>query len=216
MNAFIFDFDGVIVDSERYWRTIGDEQFFPSLIPEWSKSDGAKMMGLGVKTGYKLLVEEYGLQMNFEEYREKLNKCVDDIYTNKAQPLPGLHSLIERLTSMHLPLGIASSSQRHWLEPTLVRLQLRHFFATVCGANDVDERTKPLPDVYLLAAKRLGVPPEECVALEDSKMGLTSAKNAGMKAIVIRTTMNPEQDLSQADREVRHYDELTEEVLRGL
>lgn len=216
MKAFIFDFDGVIVDSERYWRIIGDAQFFPSIIPGWSTADGAKMMGLGLKTGYKLLVDEYGLTMGFDEYWIELNRCVDDIYTHKAQPLPGLHDLIARLAAMHIPLGVASSSQRHWIEPTLKRLDLEQFFSAICGANDVNERTKPLPDVYLLAAERLGVSPQECVAMEDSKMGLSSAKNAGMKAIAIRTRMNPEQDLSQADMEITHYDQLMEEVLKNL
>lgn len=215
-QAFLFDFDGVIVDSEHYWKTVADVEFFPSLIPGWTELDGAKMMGLGVKSGYALLTEQYGLALSFEEYWTALDRAVSDIYTNKAQMLPGLVPLIERLTALQLPLGIASSSQRHWIEPTLDRLGLHSYFSTVCAANDVNERTKPLPDVYLLAAERLGIDPVSCIALEDSKNGVAAAKNAGMVCLAIRTYMNPEQDVSQADRIVTHYDELTEAVLCNL
>jgi HAD superfamily hydrolase (TIGR01509 family) len=216
VNAFIFDFDGVIVDSEFYWKTMGDEVFFPSLIPGWTKDDGAKMMGLGVKTGYELLQKDYGLTLSFDAYWAALDDCVGNIYTHKAAMLPGLEALLERLKQMKIPLGIASSSQRHWIDPTLKRLHIDHYFSAVCGANDVNERTKPLPDVYLLAAEKLGADPRSSVALEDSTNGLLAAKNAGMKCVCIRTGMNPEQDLTKADLLIKHYDELTNEVLGGL
>lgn len=216
MEGFIFDFDGVIVDSERYWKTQGDDFFFPSIIPGWTKADGAKMMGLGVKSGYTLLTSDYKLDMSFDEYWEKLDQSVGNIYTNKCSLLPGVIELTDRLMKLGIPLGIASSSQRVWIEPTLERFNIRERFRAICAANDVDERTKPLPDVYLLAAERLGIAPEACVALEDSTNGLAAAKNAMMKCICIQTDMNVEQDLKRADMIVTHYEELTEEVLRRL
>jgi HAD superfamily hydrolase (TIGR01509 family) len=216
MKAFIFDFDGVIVDSESHWKVIGDEEFFPSIVPDWTKADGENMMGLGVQSGYRLLTEQYGLRMAFDEYWKRLDACVGDIYTNRCALLPGVLGLMDRLDALMKPLGIASSSQRHWIEPSLERFHIRQRFRAVCAANDVNERTKPLPDVYLLAAKRLEVDPQMCVALEDSTNGLKAAKAARMKAIAIRTYMNEEQDLSQADLLIKHYDELTTEVLSSF
>lgn len=208
MQAFIFDFDGVIVDSERHWRNI-DRTFFASLVPGWSEEvDGARMMGLGVKSGYALLQKEYNVQMPFDEYWAKLDAAVQNIYLNLAQMLPGLPEFLARLEAANVKIGIASSSQRPWIEATLDRLDLRKYFPVVCAANDVDERTKPLPDVYLLAAKQLGVDPRECTALEDSRNGVAAAKAAGMTCYAIRTDMNPEQKLEQADKIIKSFEEI--------
>jgi HAD superfamily hydrolase (TIGR01509 family) len=216
MKAFIFDFDGVIVDSERQWRDKGDRIFYPSIIPGWTIADGAKMMGLGFRAGYDLLVREYGLIMPFEEYEQGLNALVDEFYIKDLHTLPGLHDLIERVEKLGLKKAIASSGGREWIHSVLKDKNLFHHFPVICSANDVGDRTKPHPDVYLLAAEKLGVDPSECIALEDSNNGIRAAKAAGMTCIALETDMSALQDLSQADLCVTHYDLLTEEVLMGF
>lgn len=215
-QAFIFDFDGVIVDSERHWRELGDKHFYPSLIHGWTMEDGAKMMGHGIKAGYERLVSIYGLQISYEEYTKRLDELTGEIYLSKLQLLPGLQDLIARITGLGMKIGIASSGNRPWIEDVLVRYELRELFPVVCASEDVNDRTKPNPDVYLLAAERLGVPPEECMALEDSSNGIAAAKDAGMVCLAIRTDMSALQDLTRADKIVEHYDELNEEVLKGF
>lgn len=215
-QAFIFDFDGVIVDSERLWRDIGDKEFYPSLVPGWTVEDGAKMMGHGIKAGFDRLVTLYGLQMEYEEYLRRVDELTDEIYMSRLELLPGIRELITRVTEIGMKIAIASSGNHDWIESVLVRKDLRETFSVICASEDVNDRTKPNPDVYLLAAERLGVSPAGCIALEDSFNGLTAAKTAGMVCLAIRTDMSALQDLSQADRIIAHYDELTEEVLRSL
>lgn len=213
MQAFIFDFDGVIVDSERHWRELGDTVFYPSIIPGWTHKDGARMMGLGFKAGHDMLVAEYGLQMPFEEYREKLGGLVTEIYMERLQLLPGLLPLIERIQKLELKIAIGSSGNRPWIESVLTRHNIREYFPIISSSEDVGDRTKPHPDIFLLAAKRLGIDPVECFVLEDSTNGIKAAKAAGMTCIAIKTDMSALQDLSQADKIVEHYDEITEEYL---
>ncbi len=215
-QAFIFDFDGVIVDSERQWRDKGDRIFYPSIIPGWTISDGAKMMGLGFRAGYDFLVRDYGLTMPFEEYERGLNALVDEFYITELHTMPGLQDLIDRVETLGLKKGIASSGSREWIHSVLKDKNLFHHFPIICSANDVGDRTKPNPDVYLLAAEKLGIDPAHCIALEDSCHGIKAAKAAGMTCIAIETDMSALQDLSQADMRVTHYDFLTEEVLKSL
>jgi len=216
MQAFLFDFDGVIVDSEYHWQQIGDGVFYPSVVPGWTSDDGEKLMGLGAKAVHTLLTKDYGLRMDFGEFERKRHEGVDPIYETLAQPLPGLNGLLDRLTRMNVPLAVASSSHRKWIDMTLERLHLATFFPVITSNEDVGERTKPHPDLFLLAAEKLGIDPAGCVVLEDSTNGIRAAKAAGMTCIAILTPMNDGQDTSGADLSVKHYDELTEEVLKKL
>ncbi len=217
MNAFIFDFDGVIVDSERHWRALGDGELYPALIPGWTHADGARMMGKSIQAGYDLLVQEYGLQMPFEEYANRVHQLTNSIYyQSKLQLLPGLIDLIHRIEQLEWHIGIASSGSRAWITTILEKFQLTKHFPVIVDSADVHGHAKPLPDIYVLAAEKLHVDPTACIALEDSRNGVISAKAAGMYTIGVRTDMSVEQDLSQADRIVRHYDELTTEVLKKI
>ena len=207
-SAIIFDFDGVLVDSERYWDDI-DRTFFRELIPTWTTDDGDKLSGLGVKKAHEVLTRDYGLTLAFPEFFARLDTAVlKTIYGERTQLLPGAVEFLDLLTARNIPFGIASSSHRQWIDPTLKRLGIFDRFPVICTGDDVDDRTKPLPDVYLLAAKQLGVDPAKSMAIEDSKNGIRAAKAAGMTCIAIRTDMNVHQDLTEADAEVRSFDEM--------
>lgn len=206
----------MVVDSERHWKGI-DQTFYAALIPGWtSERDGARLMGLGVKAGYDLLCEEYGLEMDLETYMQLQDSVVIQVYSSLCEPLPGLQGLLDLLKREKMHIGIASSSRRRWVQTALERHRLLSAFETVCVSEDVEFRTKPLPDVYLLAARLLNVAPERCIALEDSKNGIASAKAAGMTCIAIRTDMNKEQDLSAADHHIRSLSEIDAALLSSL
>lgn len=217
-KAFLFDFDGIIVDSERHWRDIGDAKFYPSIIPGWTRADNAKMMGRSLQTGYEMLVKEYGLKMGIDEYMAKIHELTSDIYyMEKLQLLPGLSGLIDRVQSLNMIIGIGSSGSTPWIQNTLGRFSIAHHFPSITSSDDVAPgRAKPFPDIYLLAAERAGVQPEECIVLEDSTNGILAAKAAGMVCIALRSDMSVEQNLSKADMIVGHYDELTADVLGAL
>lgn len=215
MQAFLFDFDGIIVDSERHWAE-SDQTFFPSIAPGYDETDVKNMMGLGLQSGYQYLCKRRGLSLSFEEYAKMVETEVDTIYSEKAQLLPGVKALIARVQSLHMHIGIASSSKRKWIETTLKRLDLMHTFPCIATADDVNDLTKPNPAVYLRAAQQLHVAPAACIALEDSDNGITAALDAGMTCIALRTDMNPTQSLTQATKVVQHLDEVTIALLQSL
>lgn len=214
-QAFIFDFDGVIVDSERHWIAL-DQSFFPTVAPGFTEAHAAAMMGLNLRAGYDYLVRELRLALAFEDYQERLKAKVHRVYHELAAPLPGLDVLLDLLQSMQVPVAIASSSEREWIDACLTRLELRERFGSISTPADVGGIAKPSPDVYLHAAKCCDVAPARCIAIEDSRNGIAAAKAAGMACIAIQTDMNLHQDLSQADVVVRALTEVTEALLLRL
>ncbi len=216
MKAFIFDFDGVVIDSETHWKANANA-FFPTIIPHWTEKDSNRMTGLALQAAHDLLVKEYGLAMNYDDYinhRTKLS--VDANMEEKIRIVPGIPGLLERLQSEGILTAIGSSAHRPWIDQMLSKLELASHFPVIICANDVNERVKPAPDIYELVAKRLNVQPADCVVLEDSYYGVTAAKAAGMTCIGYRYESNQEQDLRAADREITSIDDITSQVLRSL
>lgn len=215
MDAVIFDMDGVIVDSEIHWKTV-EGYFLQSVIPTWSGSDQEKIIGIGVHDLYTLLSGEYGLQKTEEEFLELYQEMANKIYGQKVSLLTGFSDLLATFNKHHIPVALASSSLRSWIDIMLDRFDLRAAFKAVVSADELKGESKPSPAIYLLTAKRLGISPAACIAIEDSRNGVLSAKNAGMFCIGLRNGFNEEQDLSRADMVISSFAELDRDVLRGL
>lgn len=215
MDAVIFDMDGVIVDSEIHWKTT-EGYFLQSLIPTWSINDQEKILGLGVLDLYTLLAGTYQLQKTKEQFLELYQEMANEIYGQKVSLIEGFTELLSLLHANHVPVGLASSSPGTWIKIMLERFKLRASFQAVVSADELEGEGKPSPAIYLLTAKRLGVNPTRCIAIEDSKNGVLSAKNAGMFCIGFRNGFNYEQDLSRADMIIHHFAELDWEMLQRL
>jgi HAD superfamily hydrolase (TIGR01509 family) len=215
VDAVIFDMDGVIVDSEIHWKTV-EGYFLQSVIPTWSSSDQSRIIGIGVHDLYALLTNEYGLQKTEEQFLELYQEMASEIYGQKVSLLEGFSDLLATLNKHHIPVALASSSPRSWIDIMLDRFDLRAAFKAVVSADELKGEGKPSPVIYLLTAKRLGVSPAACIAIEDSKNGVLSAKNAGMFCIGLRNGFNEEQDLSRADMVISGFAELDRNVLRKL
>lgn len=215
MDAVIFDMDGVIVDSEIHWKTV-EGYFLQSLIPTWSSSDQHKIIGIGVRDLYTQLTNEYGLQKTEEQFLELYQEMADEIYGQKVSLLEGFSDLLATLNTQHIPVALASSSPVSWIDIMLDRFGLRAAFKAVVSADELQGEGKPSPAIYLLTAERLGISPAACIAIEDSKNGVLSAKNAGMFCIGLRNGFNEEQDLSRADLLISGFPELDKDVLRRL
>ena len=138
-----------------------------------------------------------------------------EAYRRELPLLPGAAEAVRR-TAAAFPLALASSSNREIFEAVLDLAGLADCFGATVSSEEVP-RGKPAPDVYLEAARRLGVSPERCAAVEDSHAGIRSAKAAGMRVVAIPNTSYPpdEEALELADAVVRSLDELTVDVLRG-
>lgn len=198
----MFDMDGVIVDSEHQWK-LAEGSFLRDLVPAWRDEDHPKIVGLGVVDLYHWLVREYALKEPKESFLARCHEMAREIYGRRVSLTDAIGKLLAGLSQEKIALGLASSSPRAWIEIVLSRFDLKEHFAAVVSGDEVPGRNKPEPDIYLLAAKRLGAAPSRCLAVEDSFLGVQAAKKAGMLCVAFRNGTNDEQDLSEADAEVR-------------
>ncbi len=215
MEAVIFDMDGVIVDSEIHWKTT-EGFFLQSLIPGWTTNDQDRIIGLGVLDLYRLLVGTYHLQKTQDEFLAIYQEMANEIYGQKVSLIEGFSELLTALNAHRIPVALASSSPTSWINIMLDRFRLRDSFQVVVSADELQGQGKPSPAIYLHTAQRLGVLPERCIAIEDSKNGILSAKNAMMFCVGFRNGFNDEQDLSKADVIIHHFAEFDWKNLLSL
>ena len=207
MKAVIFDMDGVIVDSEHQWK-LAEGPFFRKLVPRWTDHDHHQIVGMGVVDLYYWLVEKHGIKQPKEEFLTECDGLAKEIYGQRVCFTDGVSDFLSVLKKRGLKIGLASSSPRPWIDIVLDRFAIRGRFAAVASGDETPGKTKPDPALYLLCARRLGVDPKDCLAIEDSFPGVTAAKAAGMTCAAFRSGHNDEQDLSKADFEFRNFAEL--------
>jgi HAD superfamily hydrolase (TIGR01509 family) len=186
--AVIFDLDGLMVHSEqlsmKVWQRLLAE-FGYSLDEE----DFPELIGIDGDSTVDRLRQGRSFPLSNQEildlhYRHWISLAMEEI-----QPIHGLLDLIEAFKARGLKMGVASNSRSDYVHAVLKTIGLNGYFKCVVTSDQV-ARGKPAPDVYEVAAERLGVKSEACLALEDSPSGLQSALNAGMRCVVI-----PNQDL---------------------
>lgn len=180
IGAIIFDFDGVIVDSERVHNAALAEVLTGAGHPTSVEEAIARYTGLRWTDCHARIVAETGLAIGCTEFGDMLD-AVTEARAAEIIPLPGLEPFLA--AQAHRPLAIASSSERGWLLHTLDRLGLRaHFQDRVFSAAHLP-RGKPHPDIYLQAAAALGIAAADCLVIEDHPIGITAAVAAGMTVI---------------------------------
>ena len=181
IDAVVFDMDGVLVDTEHLWDEVREE-----LTREWggryTPEAQQAMMGMSSHEWSRYLHETVGLRelpgvINDEVVRRMLAR-----YETDLPVIPGAVEAVDRLAAAGHRLALASSSNRELIDAVLRELELTAVFEVTVSSEEV-ARGKPAPDVYLEAARRLGVPPARCVAIEDSASGIRSAHAAGMRVI---------------------------------
>src|SRR5437879_4390716 len=167
--------DGVIVDSEKHWKTL-EGFFLHSLVPEWSTEHQGKITGLSVHDLYRMLKEEHGISHTKEEFLTLYHGMARQIYGEKVSLIEGFPQLLAQLREGHVRLALASSSPKEWIDMVLDRFDLRSAFHVVVSSDELEGEGKPSPAIYLLTARRLDVQPERCAVIEDSQNGVLSAK----------------------------------------
>lgn len=197
IKALIFDFDGLILDTEKAdylsWKETFEKYDVELPLSLWHSYIGT--IGFDV---YKLLEEKVGRSLNREVVRE-FRKARDNEIIAGESILPGVEQYLAEAKEAHLRIGLASSSNHDWVDAHLQRLGLIDWFEVICCRDDVNNQAKPDPAVYQFAVKQLGVAPESTLALEDSPVGVAAAKGAGLRVTVIPNQMTKDLDLSQAD-----------------
>jgi len=202
MKAFLFDFDGVIVDSEPvHFRTF--MEFVRPLGIEVDKNRWySEFAGTGSKNIFTVLLGEAGItdEKTIDEYVEKRKKVYRELVKNgEVKTKQGLNEILELAEKKGIRKAIVSGGHRENIITALSVLGLEDRFEFILGSRDY-ERRKPYPDAFLKAAEKLNVPPENCIVFEDSFSGFTAAKNAGMKIILLESpairNINKEESLA--------------------
>lgn len=213
MRAVIFDFDGVVVDSQLHWDRLGMAHV-KKVLPSWDDEKQKLLKGHNNQNCYQILTRDFGFAMPYEEFVTHVRLLSKEIYEVHAAPTLGIEALLDRLAGL-VPLPtIASASERQWIELTLNRTGLCGRFAGITTSDEV-ARSKPAPDVYLKAAEKLQLDPAHCLAVEDTDAGALAAAAAGMRVIGFHPAGQAWQDIHAAHRHIHSFDELTADVLRG-
>jgi len=214
IDAFVFDFDGLIVDTE-WCEYISISEQFERYGQCYAVEHFQQFVGTAWPTGWtRELIDAVGepideVLLNAERRRRR------DELLHAAGVLPGVVELLDVAHAQGMALAVASSSTRDWVEPHLERLGLRDRFAAVLTRDDVD-RAKPAPDLFSAAARALDVSVGRTIAFEDSFNGCTAAKAAGMVCVVAPNRITMIQDFTHADLVVSSLAHIELETLRLL
>jgi HAD superfamily hydrolase (TIGR01509 family) len=214
VEAVVFDMDGVIVDTEQVWDEVRER-----LVADWggrySPEAQRAMMGMSSGEWSRYMHDELGLPQPPEEINDEVVRRMIGRYEMHLPLIDGAVAAVRHLAGS-FRLAVASSSNRPLIDAVLVKSGLAPIFEITVSSEEV-ARGKPAPDVYIEAARRLGLAPRHCTAIEDSSNGIRSAHAAGMRAIVVPNRSYPPATdaLALADVVVGSLQELSETLVTG-
>lgn len=214
-KGLIFDMDGVLIDSmsshaealkimcERYDSTNWD-------------GDVGQFAGCGPDFVFGTLLPEQVAAKGIDALNDETEEIFREIYAPKAALMPRLTEFLNEIKLYGIKCSVGSSGCRENIALTWEKCGLERWFEAAVCANDVTH-CKPSPEIFLTAAKRLGLQPDECIVFEDAVSGVEAAKAAGMKVVTITTTL-PRERLEEvgADLVIYSFDEVDYEVLSNL
>jgi beta-phosphoglucomutase len=218
MQAVVFDFDGVIVDSEPMHERAIRAAFHACALPaNWT--DWRRYAGHGDRNAFRIILEDQGVTLDERTYlrvKEAKQKAVTDLIARgEPAPYPGAIELLRRVAA-HIPTGVASGSRPHEVHPILRRHEVFDMLRTIVTADDV-RQLKPDPEPYLKAAAALGAEPRRCIAIEDTPVGIRAGVAAGFTVVAVEHT-NAASMLSAAGAHhvVPRIADLTPDLLREI
>ena len=202
--GFIFDFDGLILDTEMPRFTAWQEEFaklgFPLTFRDWWKTIGT---GPSAYDPAEHLYELTEGRVDPEALNSSANVRADELVAS-AHLLPGVEDFIRSAAEAGMPMAVASSSDHDWVIGHLTRFNMLPYFKAVFTAHDV-ENVKPDPELYLIATNKLALPTSSILAFEDSPNGIKAAKAAGLHCLAVPNRITSEMDLSSADLIVESF-----------
>jgi HAD superfamily hydrolase (TIGR01509 family) len=212
VEAVVFDLDGVLIDSEHVWDE-ARQQLARNRGGRWTETASRDMMGMSSLEWSRYMHEVIGVPDSPEEISAEVVRRLARIYRGELPLFDGAVEAVERLAA-RWPLGLASSSNRELIDLVLELSGLERFIRATVSSEEV-RRGKPAPDVYLETARRLGLDPARCAAIEDSENGIRSAKAAGLRVLAIPNPRYPPDDkaLAAADDVLGSLADLTPEAV---
>jgi beta-phosphoglucomutase len=216
VQAIVFDFDGVLADSEPLHLRALQGMLSPLGVMLTAEDYYAKYVGYDDAGVFRLLEAEHRWVLDEAKVAALIaqkSRIFDELIARDDVLFPGAVDCLDRLGAKY-PLGIASGALRHEIEHILQRHRLEDRFRFIVASGDTPQG-KPAPDPYARAAALHGLPPGACLAIEDSRWGIDAAKTAGLKCIGITTTYRADE-LPGADAIIRSLDEFTVDLIERL
>ncbi|NJB71826.1 beta-phosphoglucomutase [Saonia flava] len=213
MTGFIFDLDGVIVDTAKYhflaWKKLANELGF-----EFTEEQNELFKGVSRKRCLEILLDIGNIKSNQEQFDTwMVQKNLDYLEyiekMNESEILPNVPKILKYLKEEGFPIALGSASKN--ARPILEKVKLLPYFDVIVDGNSVT-KAKPNPEVFLIAAEQLGVVPENCIVFEDALAGIEAANIAGMTSIGI----GDEKTLSKADFNFNDFTEISLEFIEKL
>lgn len=189
IRGVLFDMDGVLVDSEPFICKAA-MMMFDELGTKVLPEDFLPFVGMGENRYIGGVAESYGLNVDIEKVKARTYEIYIRIVRNKLSPLPGAHEFISECRKRGFKLALATSADRVKMEVNLKEIGLSgDSFHSIITGLDVEHK-KPFPDIYIKAAKSIGLEPNECLVVEDAVSGIKAAKAAGCKCLAVTTSFD--------------------------
>ncbi len=182
-EAVLFDMDGTLTDTETLWFT-AEQELFHELGYEWQEAEAKAVIGKSLIEAVRILVENSGVDISLEEFRQRLLEKVESLGQERGMPWrPGAYELLQLLVELNIPTALVTSSYRKFAQLTIDQAPQNSL--TVLVSGEMTALGKPHPMPYLVAAEKLGVNIKNCVIFEDSIPGLCSAQATGAHAVAV-------------------------------
>lgn len=214
-EGLIFDFDGTLADSMWVWDEV-DREFLKKRELPYSEEFVEMVAVLGFERGADFVIDHFGLDEKPDDIIEEWKSLAEDGYANHVELKPGALDYLEYCKAQGMPMAIATSLQRHLLEPALKKNGILDMFDVVCICDELQCGGKSNPTVYLEAARRLGIPADQCAIFEDVATAARSAKKTGAYVVGIydeHKQQSTEELISIVDLFVLSYAELLEDAI---
>jgi HAD superfamily hydrolase (TIGR01509 family) len=198
--------DGVIVDSEPL-HLLAFQKFFQNHNVAYTEEHNREFLGTKDVVMAEILIERFNLPEKPQTVVAGKEHYLSQLLKEQGVARPGLDKILESASQLGLPMAVASSATLATIHLVVDMLNVRQYFKSLTSGEEV-EHGKPSPDVFLLAARRLGVDPEHCLVIEDTLNGIRAAKAAGMWCIAIPCQATMHQDHSLADLQLSSLSEV--------